>query len=709
MNYKKVVSFFVMMFLAVGVSIIFTSGESYAISNVLPDTGNNNHYLLVSKIGPGNGLDAPVSYSRVYFNSPAGGNVQIWDANHCPAGPDANTPTPTTFLTYNADANEDWNLFFPDGQQANSVNQQLVNFFGNNICAGFSMAFTNLTESTIHPGMYTGVIVARHDGPDGGGGVNAFKLTAANANGSPALIGQYSQNDVTENPGDPGKSLSFFGTQDRLSADNTFSNFRYTFAPECDWGSRQAFLKWRDADFGQGNQGSNPQIGFFLIERNRVTGVQTNAWNVNVTGGQDVFEQYQFTARGDRTYEWVWYNVRKTNGLQIYMPFAEIETLNNCEEDPEYSFSGTATCSIEDGRAIFSVTNNGPDTAETEATIRYGINGLTTTDTQTIELDDEETWDKEYNLGPLSLGDEVFVHIKLDPENQDGGEFTAGSTTASCGKYVFRPTVQVAGADVWAGGSYSVDSGNWCTPTNPNASIDTNPGSNTNYAAYAVRGITNFGTSSANSNILSFANTPNLGNYNSQGKCATDYFAQLDKTNTVATPNYNQSGQYYVEPTSELVLPALSLPANRKITLIVDGDVRITENIVYNYSTVASRGQIPAFVLVASGKIDIAPGVTNLSGLYVAGTEGINSTINTCANGVNSLRFGDACSQQLTVNGAFMASRIEFRRTHGNLVTNVPAERFRVSPEYYLARPLLESLYFSDFETTSFQDLPPVY
>jgi hypothetical protein len=145
----------------------------------------------------------------------------------------------------------------------------------------------------------------------------------------------------------------------------------------------------------------------------------------------------------------------------------------------------------------------------------------------------------------------------------------------------------------------------------------------------------------------------------------------------------------------------------------------ITANsIAFSPAARSSTADIPSLEIVARNT-KIASNVTRLDGVYVAQphagagtTEGI---INTCTDSAGA-PIGDDnlyndCGNQLVINGAFVANKVQFRRTLGSLrnahldnafgaATNVCAgsspgapksscagELFHFSPEVYLGVP----------------------
>lgn len=123
----------------------------------------------------------------------------------------------------------------------------------------------------------------------------------------------------------------------------------------------------------------------------------------------------------------------------------------------------------------------------------------------------------------------------------------------------------------------------------------------------------------------------------------------------------------------------------KTVNLFVRGNVTITGDIKYQNGTCPGPGKIPRLQIVATGSINIASNVTVLDGVYIAQDYpfcggrpcgGSNGTIYTCtrSNGARIDESGSGnpnlyrdCSNQLTVNGALIATRIKWLRTFGTL------------------------------------------
>lgn len=312
-----------------------------------------------------------------------------------------------------------------------------------------------------------------------------------------------------------------------------------------------------------------------------------------------------------------------------------------------------------------------------------------------------------------------------------------------------RPYFRVFGGDVAAGGAFEQ---NGTCSTTPNGSIlawyrpasgQSGIGAGTELGAFALKNIVNFVSASMRTtaptqpNGLSFANSGTLGNFGSS-RCVADYFntTQFNAGDTrrnpvngtispgaIAVGSLNENKQTIVSVPAgsavRLVQGNLS-PPNLRHTIYVDGDVFISENIVYPVLTPTKTVDIPYFTVVAKGNIYIAKNVDKLDGVYIAqrNNAGTGGRIMTCRdNGGGRIAPSDMsanCTLKLTVNGAFIAEEIYLQRTLGTLSTGVPnepftasniAEAFRMGPEFYLGKPVFKEI---NGLYDSIRALPPV-
>lgn len=149
----------------------------------------------------------------------------------------------------------------------------------------------------------------------------------------------------------------------------------------------------------------------------------------------------------------------------------------------------------------------------------------------------------------------------------------------------------------------------------------------------------------------------------------------------------------------------------------IDGNVVIRNNVIFtgqgNYANVRD---IPTFELRVRGNIYIAPGVSQLDGVYVAQPrdDGTGGVIYTCApNGTNvsaailSRNLYDQCGTPLTFNGAVIAKQLWLLRTHGTESADA-AETFNFSPDVWLGEYPTSNVNGGAGTYQSITQLPPV-
>ncbi|HSX44039.1 MAG TPA: hypothetical protein VLE69_01960 [Candidatus Saccharimonadales bacterium] len=257
-----------------------------------------------------------------------------------------------------------------------------------------------------------------------------------------------------------------------------------------------------------------------------------------------------------------------------------------------------------------------------------------------------------------------------------------------------KPYLRVYSGDVVTGSGFGPSS---CTP-NASAGITaynkgaagSYGGAGVQFAAQAMVSIMEFTSASLRSGLptpnpakgLTFANNAadTYGGSFGTAPCASDYYGNIS---AAATPG----------PATYAGNPSLS----GKTVLKYNGDVVISNNVIYAGGTWTTT-TIPSLYLVTQGNIYIASTVTNLDGVYVAiPTSPNNGRIYTCSSGfapmtINASYYAN-CHSPLTINGAFVASRVVFGRTNGDVFTapanesgtstNI-AEKFIYSPEIWL-------------------------
>jgi len=305
-----------------------------------------------------------------------------------------------------------------------------------------------------------------------------------------------------------------------------------------------------------------------------------------------------------------------------------------------------------------------------------------------------------------------------------------------------KPYLKAFGADVMSGGWYA--SGNSCStdPSSnyqgPGFSSPGNPADNRNgglltyankqdgggnatggassqYGAFATGliegsdsslfGFYSDGAQSANGPtskiMLSFANSDSSGapwgglfeGSVPQSNCIPDYYGKKPST-AVATANLEAaitagSNAYTINSGAGSVFNLTNandqIPAGAHITIYVNGNVYIGNNITYGLDT---ANDIPKFALVVQGSLYIGPGVTQLDGLYIAQpATNTSSTVGaddgdiwTCHdNTTNQVvysfpTFVANCSKKLTINGALIGKQVNFMRVNGDAATASTSE-----------------------------------
>ncbi len=209
--------------------------------------------------------------------------------------------------------------------------------------------------------------------------------------------------------------------------------------------------------------------------------------------------------------------------------------------------------------------------------------------------------------------------------------------------------------------------------------------------------------STKNYSALDFANSNQLGgllgggNTFSDAHCAPNFFDLGAKTSNPRWCSSNATvdpdslllggdcntipGQYFYDGT--LTIHATrSLGVTKSYTIFVKGSVYIDQNITYgpwNFYTDPTQSNfgtntMPYLTVVASGNINVAPGVDRIDGLYIAqpgaGGDGIFSTCSPNGPGglpANNKQTSELCQKQLTINGGVIAKHFYPLRSNGTL------------------------------------------
>ncbi|HSE60951.1 MAG TPA: hypothetical protein VLA88_01495 [Candidatus Saccharimonadales bacterium] len=332
-------------------------------------------------------------------------------------------------------------------------------------------------------------------------------------------------------------------------------------------------------------------------------------------------------------------------------------------------------------------------------------------------------------VGSQAPGSRLCRSLLVNPKSDAGGPRTSAEVCVTIAK---TPYSWFMGNDVWAGGGFAA-----VTPTcNTSAKITTvgrtlssgaRAGSVGEYQVVALGQITSFGSASrvlsqygtvgATPRMLTYSNSDpvasRLGYYGAASHCINDYTANYASSPTIGAGAYNVAGR---GSGAWRVGGALTLsgtmPAGGQQVYYATGDVTISGNLTYPASY-ASVNDIPSLLVITTGNIYVAPGVSQMDGIFVARGNGASTGIfYTCFPKSEPITVTHPCAaNQLTVNGAVLAARLDLARAFGasgatDAARQAPGEHFRFSPEMYL-RSVLNSTTSSSIETTSVLDLPP--
>lgn len=338
---------------------------------------------------------------------------------------------------------------------------------------------------------------------------------------------------------------------------------------------------------------------------------------------------------------------------------------------------------------------------------------------------------------PISAGNQTVCRtLIVTPATYSGG--TRGFE--ACIIVTNKPYLKVFGGDIAAGGGLS-SAPSTCTNNNNAAVVAWNKrassysGAGAQYAVYALATITDFSSAqnlsggAAEPAGLSFANTStNIGAGNFGGSwgtatCIPDYYGRKPASTSPLPANVSamSTGAYSANATTNLA--GGSVNPGDKISVYIDGDLYISSDITYAGSW--SAANMPLFELVVRGNIYIGSGVHRLDGVYIAQKNGAaGGTIYTCATSTTPLvltngAFFNTCNSKLVVNGAFVASSVQFLRTAASLgqsstgetssVTGAgtnAAEVFNYNPTLWMVQPNESDGTVDNYDAIT--SLPPV-
>jgi hypothetical protein len=301
---------------------------------------------------------------------------------------------------------------------------------------------------------------------------------------------------------------------------------------------------------------------------------------------------------------------------------------------------------------------------------------------------------------------------------------------------VTRPYLKGFGADVMTGGWFSngtdcqmgAGTSNYQSPSFYNASFpsadnrnggilsyskssgNSTGGDSSQYAAFSVGEIDGrragpphdgfysagslAATTSTSVKALSFANNSAALSFGgvfdgtvSQGNCIADYYSKKPSStqninnlsDAIAAPNSVTDFSASAVPGTNFNLTngaaSFTIPAGKRITIYVNGNVYINANILYDAASTVDN--VPKFALIASGSIYIDKNATQLAGMYVAepsvttaaAVAADNGIIWTCHpnnTAVLDYTYPPNCTSPLVVSGGLIAKQINYFRIGGN-------------------------------------------
>lgn len=265
-----------------------------------------------------------------------------------------------------------------------------------------------------------------------------------------------------------------------------------------------------------------------------------------------------------------------------------------------------------------------------------------------------------------------------------------------------EPYIKVYGGDASAGvvfphttvtstasGIYGFDINN-----GPNSYI----GSNAHRGLFATALVNGFGSSNnltANNpnapppDLLTFANsTAGHNGYLGKYYSMPDYYGLLSKG---ASPSFTVHNATPGQTLSSILggIGTYTLPSgSRELILVKNQDFHIDENVSFTAPTASNLATYPMlYVVDEGGNIYIDSNVTNIAGVFIDQPTGTasnkastNGNIFDCYSGhqvqtgTSPYDFSDSdpfnnCTNELQVNGTFMAGNVDFQRSNGNVAT----------------------------------------
>lgn len=631
-----------------------------------------------------------------------------------------------------------------------------------------------LTSILGHEGYYVALVVVEKTSLSAGG-INGFVVKVNDQNGflaTDAYVTFQPQTIIQATNQPTGSTIYYptdngFGVLDKgFSPYPSQSSFTFTFGTDCDITANvRVYLRWQDADYGRSNEdGENIQFQLIDITNsanhyavpvlvpsgNQYTEVKKGDLMIDVSGHSQVGVNGvkswgSFTAEPEHKYAWVWSGVDGNNGVQIWLPFSEMNTRTCRSASGTVTPSSTPESDMEQGETATFAHQILPSGVTGNPTVTYQIKretfnySATPTASPGSSANCVQGVDNSCNPVTKTLDNNNPITVSTTANssfvvNAPPGSYiceylvlgspslgvTIGSPNPSrvCVHVIARPIVKFSGLDV----DFCINQANptasvgnvytWARLNSSSAYI----GSSSQYALFVYGAINDQGTSKegffskaigsvTNPKALTFANTSGtFGTDWGNATLCTNYFN--DEYGTAGENLPADRTGIEISVGDYVVNDAMPITKGQHKTVYVIGDAVIKNNIFYPGNPSWNQtSDIPSYRLIVKGNIFISGDVSQLDGFYFA-----TENIYTCANETSTTFPGySSCTKPLTIYGAFMSlGSIKYWRTSGTLSQDTSAETFIFSPEMLLSQ-WMGSSDSSQNPIQSIKSMPPVF
>lgn len=333
-------------------------------------------------------------------------------------------------------------------------------------------------------------------------------------------------------------------------------------------------------------------------------------------------------------------------------------------------------------------------------------------------------------VGSHPAGSRICRFLAIDPaaRNVSGAEVRGRWSRPACVTVGKRPFMTIVNGDAWAGGTFAA--------TDPTCAIGPTPGGFTGtsgsysngtygsfgeYGIFALGSVSNFGSAGKPLDISltfkrtggSFFTATGIGVSDLTSHClldARDFVNTNGASNAGATwpLNGSRDGTYTRTGDVRLITSSDIIKPGQHVTLVVEGDITISDDIVFPEGPYTHPSQLPSLTVIATGtgNIFVDSDVTRIDGLFQAYGNFVTCT-ESQSGGVGT--DSPVCQQPLEVNGSVTAGKLVLRRIAGNeAASRTPAEMFRMRPDVFLSRYGV-STGTGNIRSINEKELPPRY